>query len=571
MSRLLQTAGIICCNACWFIACMPSCMRFAIAALRPRAVQEKILKRTLRRNRRAQWLRNRLGAGQSRVCAFKALAPIDHSDIDAEIKTIADGKGNMLTEEPVLLLQPTSGSSKATKLIPYTRSLQKQFQAATGPWIACLYMRWPALLRGTHYWSISPSTPVNVPYGPVRIGFDRDTEYLSPLQSRIARFLSPLPPEISRIGDSNTFEYLNCLFLVRDRRLGFISVWHPSFLTCILEVLAKNADLIIADIRNGTISRRTGMDDALYARITRKNRPDPDRAAELAAADIAQPEHWQRIWPNLRVISCWADSGMAAAAAGLGSLFPNASLQPKGLIATEGIVSIPLGSRHRPLAITSHALEFMAVSSDVILQVHQLEKARQYRVVLTNAGGLYRYRLHDIVEVTGFFGAIPCIAFIERDNIVSDLVGEKLNIHHVEEAFRSLQEPSRFIMLAPHFSHGKPGYSVFIEQRQSCDYESVLERVEHGLMENYHYRHARSMRQLNPLSLFVIQSDAYRHYADRLVARGCCKRGDIKHMALRIETDWAAVFEGAFLQPEPCEASGGLSLQPFSGTKGGIG
>jgi hypothetical protein len=570
MSRLLRTAGIICCNVCWFIACMPSCVRFAGAALWPRAVQEKILARTLRRNRRAQWLLGRLGAGRSRVRAFKALAPIDHSDIVAEIAAIADGTRNILTGEPVLLLQPTSGSSKATKLIPYTRSLRKQFQAALGPWIACLYMRWPALFTGTHYWSISPSTPVSVPHGAVRIGFNHDTEYLSPLQSRIARLLSPLPPEICRISDNDTFEYLTCLFLVRDRRLGFVSIWHPSFLTCILEVLVKNADSIIDDIRNGTISRCTGIDDALFARIKRKNRPDPDRAAELAAAGIARPEHWQRIWPHLRVISCWADSGMAAAAAKLGSLFPDTSLQPKGLIATEGIVSIPLGSRHRPLAITSHVLEFMAVSSDVVLQAHQLEKARQYRVILTNAGGLYRYRLHDIVEVTGFFGAIPCIAFIGRDNVVSDLVGEKLNIHHVEETFRSLQEPSCFIMLAPHFLHEKPGYSVFIEQRKSCDYESVRARIEDGLMENYHYRHAMNLRQLNPLSLFVIHSDAYRRYADRLVACGC-KRGDIKHMALRIETDWADIFKGSFLQAEAGEAPCGSRAQPVSGTKGGSG
>jgi len=40
-----------------------------------------------------------------------------------------------LTEEPVLLLEPTSGSTSAKKLIPYTRGLQREFSSAIGKWL----------------------------------------------------------------------------------------------------------------------------------------------------------------------------------------------------------------------------------------------------------------------------------------------------------------------------------------------------------------------------------------------------------------------------------------------------
>ena len=42
-------------------------------------------------------------------------------------------------------------------------------------------------------------------------------------------------------------------------------------------------------------------------------------------------------------------------------------------------------------------------------------------------GGLYRYPLHDVVEVTGKVRDCPLIRFVGRDNQTSDLVGEKLS------------------------------------------------------------------------------------------------------------------------------------------------
>ena len=62
----------------------------------------------------------------------------------------------MLTADRVKLFQPTSGSSSATKLIPWTATLGREFRRGISPWLAALYRRKPALLGGTAYWSISP-------------------------------------------------------------------------------------------------------------------------------------------------------------------------------------------------------------------------------------------------------------------------------------------------------------------------------------------------------------------------------------------------------------------------------
>lgn len=49
-------------------------------------------------------------------------------------------------------------------------------------------------------------------------------------------------------------------------------------------------------------------------------------------------------------------------------------------------------------------------------------------------GGLYRYRLHDLVRVTGFYNQAPCLEFLGRDSLVSDNRGGVTNQNGVTDA-----------------------------------------------------------------------------------------------------------------------------------------
>lgn len=46
----------------------------------------------------------------------------------------------------------------------------------------------------------------------------------------------------------------------------------------------------------------------------------------------------------------------------------------------------------------------------------QVEVGKRYEVIATNSDGLWRYRLNDIVEVSGFTPAegIPLVRYVER-------------------------------------------------------------------------------------------------------------------------------------------------------------
>src|SRR6185369_1456475 len=99
------------------------------------------------------------------------------------------------------------------------------------------------------------------------------------------------------------------------------------------------------------------------------------------------------------------------------------SIQSKGLLATEAFVSIPWEAQH-PVAVMSHFFEFASANGEILL-AHELRHGETYSVIVTTAGGLWRYRLGDLVEVDGLAAATPSLRFLGRGTSVTDLCGEK--------------------------------------------------------------------------------------------------------------------------------------------------
>ena len=60
-------------------------------------------------------------------------------------------------------------------------------------------------------------------------------------------------------------------------------------------------------------------------------------------------------------------------------------------------------------------------------RLHEVAAGGEYDLVITQKGGLARYRIGDRVRVTHFHHATPALELIGRSDAVCDLVGEKLN------------------------------------------------------------------------------------------------------------------------------------------------
>ncbi|HWI60922.1 MAG TPA: GH3 auxin-responsive promoter family protein, partial [Symbiobacteriaceae bacterium] len=391
--------------------------------------QERYLLDLVRRNAGTEFGRAHGFDRIRSVADYQAAVPLStYEDYREAVTAIGAGRPGVLTAEPVLLLELTSGSTSATKQIPYTASLKADFQRAIAPWIADLYLHDRRLLRGQSYWSVSPvarrnqRTPGGLP-----IGFEDDAEYLGGIQRRLMQTLMAVPSAVRFIADMDAFRYATLLCLVRSRSLGLISVWNPTFLTLLLERLPEWLPQIAADIRAGSLTCDVPAD----VRAALVAPPDPDRAGEVLAAG---PDP-ARLWPDLRLVSCWLDANSAPYGPAIAGRFPQARLQGKGLLATEGFVSFPLvGHEGAALAVRSHFFEFLPEGGGAPALAHQLERGARYSVVLTTSGGLYRYQLHDRVKVTGYIGQCPLLRFLGKESHVSDRFGEKVNEAHVAAA-----------------------------------------------------------------------------------------------------------------------------------------
>jgi hypothetical protein len=519
-------------NTAWMWRCGSAVRTFARMTHRVAATQAGLLRNILRRNRDTRFGRRHAFDRLDDPHAYQQRVPLSaYADYTEAVARIGNGEANVLTRERVLLLEPTSGSTGAEKLVPYTASLRREFQVAVNAWIGNLLRHRPAVRRGRAYWSISPAfgrrrrTAAGIP-----IGFDDDTAYLGTAERWLAQRLLAVPGSIARLSDIEAVRYATLRHLLAAEDLALISVWNPSFLTALLAPLQEWSDRLLRDLRS-TIPRRA------------------DAVAGILRASPHISDAVPQFWPRLAVISCWTDAASARFVPELRQLFPGVEVQPKGLLATEGIVSFPLCDRPGAvLAVGSHFLEFQEAGGACRL-AHELDVAGRYRVILTTGGGLYRYQLHDEIEVVGFEQQCPLVRFLGKADRTSDLVGEKLGEPFVraaiERALDNVGARARFAMLVPVLER-PPRYRLYVQvaSRESTRPTDLAEILQAELEANPHYRYAVQLRQLGTVEVAWLddREPAERVVERRLLAKGKVA-GGIKPAALDAWTGWPELFQ----------------------------
>lgn len=524
-------------NAAWLAASVPAWQRFRRALERPEETQRGILRRLLADNAVSAYGRAH-GFGDIRSYEqFCERVPIVGYDaLEPWVARIMRGEKSVLTREPVTRLVPTSGSTGGRKLIPFTAGLQREFSAAIGPWMLDLCRTHPAVACGPAYWSISPAIPARADENSaVPIGLDDDSAYLGGVRQRLAEAAFAAPSALRFVTDIETVRYLTLLCLLRQPELRLVSVWHPSFLTLLFEALPGRWDEWVADVTNGGCRWATTLPPEVRRIVDAP--PMPRRADELRRLG---PADAHALWPRLQIVSCWGDAQAALALADLQRRLPRVVIQRKGLLATEAFVSIPFRGQH-PIAITSHFYEFADPRGAVRL-AHELRAGETYEVIVTTGGGLWRYRLGDLVEVDGCIGSTPSLRFLGRGGRVSDLCGEKLAESFVtralETACAALGCVPHFAMLAPeHNDAGYWRYTLFVEGDVPPD---LAARLDHELRANPHYALCRDLGQLGPLGHFHVARGAYEIFCQ--VGGAGRRLGDIKPQALSARSDWRAHF-----------------------------
>ena len=529
-----MTAGAAFANSLWLAGSVPAAQRFARALYQPRETQEGWLREVVRRHESSAFGRDHDFANIRTPADFARRVPVaTWDDVAPWVQRIRLGEQGVLSNDRVTHLAPTSGSSGAVKSIPFTASLQRGFDQAVCAWMCDLARQRPKLLGGRAYWSISPLTTDDSPHDS-RVthheGFADDADYLGGRSAWLVRRALAVPSDIRHVRDVQAFWRLTLLALLRSRDLRLISVWHPSFVELLVSEAEPSWLELVDAIDTGTCPWESHLPPA--GRSHWRSRANPERAAELRRIGSG---NWSQWWPELRVLSCWGEQAAESGWRRLVRQLPDVLVQPKGLLATEGVVTIPWRGL-TPLAVTSHYFEFITDQGDVI-GAHQLERGQSYEVVLTNGGGLWRYRLGDMVACSGHAHSTPTLRFLGRAGRVSDLRGEKLSEPFVATVLGALSEGEvepYYAALRPHASKESAGYELLIssEWRASTDAE-LADRVDRALSANPHYAIARRLGQLGPLRVVRVDPNTSRQQLRETSLR----LGDAKPEVLLQDTD----------------------------------
>lgn len=514
-------------NALWVASCWPGWLRFQRAAQNVEATQSALLTSYLKTNQHTDYGEHHGFAHIHTARDYSEQVPLtSYDDYVTDIARIGDGQPNVLTAAPVRMFERSSGSTAASKLIPYTATLKAEFQRGLTPWIYDLYSHMPSLYGGPAYWSITPLTDgQRFTPGGIPIGFESDSAYLGPLGKWLLDSVLAVPDSVKLLTDMDSFRRQTLLHLLRQPHLRLISVWNPTFLTLLLEALKQNWGELLDEIAQGNVEQRLA--------------PNPQRAAALRGLAPLEPES---LWPGLRLLSCWSDGPSTPYARQLQALFPNVTMQAKGLLATEAFVSFPLvGVEGSVLAVNAHFFEFLSDSGESLL-AHEVVKGQTYSVVVTTGGGLYRYQLYDMVEVVGHWLQIPCIRFLGKADHVSDWFGEKLNERFVAntltQVFAAHNITPAFALLAPE-ADGAFHYRLYLESDSAP--ETLAQTLDQALCENFHYDWCRKLGQIGPLQITQVSNGA-QAYLVACQTRGQ-KLGNIKPSLLQKTDGWASAFQ----------------------------
>jgi hypothetical protein len=505
---------------------------FENATKDPLRAQERTLLKYLKRNKDTEYGRKYDFSSIRSIEEFRSRLPLSkYGVVKAYIDRMAKGEKNILTSDEVNFFGITSGTTGEPKLIPVTEYSRDKKARLMGLWAYYLSKKHPRILEGKVFAIISPEikshTEAGIPYGP------EDGHAYNNLPA-IIKDKYVLPYEIFYINNYDA-RYYSILRIAMEHDISTIATLNPSTLVLLCERIDSLAEKIIRDIENGTLDESFDIEPDIRSSIEKKLKPNPGRARELkrilAEKGKLLPKYF---WPHLDLIECWKGGTVKVYLRELPRYFGDVDMWDFGCLSTEARSSIPVSGENADgvLAIETNFYEFIP-KEDIdkenkrLLLCDELEQGKEYLLVVTTAGGLYRYDIDDIIRVNGFFNKTPVIEFVQKGHNAVSLTGEKVYESHINEAVANAMD--EHILSLTSFSScvesgTPPRYAFLVEFASEPSSEAkkkFLLLLEEGLrLQNSEYDDTRKQFLLGHPVLKVVKKGEFERYRRARVKQG---------------------------------------------------
>ena len=375
--------------------------------------------------------------------------------------TVNIGERGIFTDETITCYAVTHDGDGRSKRIPFTEQLLSIFVSEFRELVG----------TGTVFTMLE-----SLPYHSSRLTMDIKytntvmglilTEYMAQntrSYTKSARFVTP--PELLFPKTLCDFDYVRLLFALSERDIDTVYAPNAWTLYSGTALLYRKWERLCNDIENGSLSETKDIPADIIAEINSKLYPNPERAAQLRAvferAD-GKPVLTD-IWPGLsRVIA--DGTGSFAIYQKDVSRYLGSAEYINGFLADEYSFYGTADADDINMSLEDSFFEFLPCGIDDASPcfAHELKEGEEYRVIVSNKAGLYRYMTdmnvkcvrsdansivirklcpvaYDLEVMRGLreeqlFGAVA-------------LCGEKLGITVADFTLMNTCDPARFILV----------------------------------------------------------------------------------------------------------------------------
>ena len=505
----------------------------------PVETQAKTLLKIIEKNKNTEYGKK---IGFDKICSvedFQKIVPLTtYEDYADYVDRMLDGENNLMMAAKCYRYCSSSGSVGKPKILPKSARdlfyMQSVGFAATPAcawrWFTKRGIKFPkqfgtvAILLTGH--KMKDGKMCN---GAGQVPFT----YLKP----ISRFFMTTPNDFMypENEDAVNSSYFHLRFALENRDVTYIGSMVVTLLTTMFEFLENNWELMCKDIETGTIDPSIKCPDELRKKYEKKFKPNPTRAAELRKEFEKgfDTPIGPRIWPKLMWSYGMVSSTLQFYVKKLRRYIGDAPIHNMGYAAAEGYMAMPveLDVNDAALLPKSVFFEFIPVDNpdcEKLLTIGEVEEGKKYELVVTNFSGLYRYKIEDVVRITGFYNKTPKMEFLYRNNLAMNIANEKTTTQMVDWAAAKVQEQLGITFKGYSFYDDKstePVRYMMLAEPENEISKDIIPEIEKALDQwlsesNEKYFKYRRWGMIDQPKVVLLKKDTYNDYREMLKKQG---------------------------------------------------
>ncbi|KAI3410870.1 uncharacterized protein J3R85_018300 [Psidium guajava] len=541
-------------------------------------IQGQVLREILTQNARTEYLGCFLDGRVDKELFKEKVPVVNYEDIKPYIERIANGeRSEIISSQPITELLTSSGTSGGQpKLMPSTaEDLHRKtfFYNLLVP-VMNKYIDGLDQGKGMYLLLIKPeiSTPSGLRARPVLTSYYKSDNFRNRRYNRYNVYTSPDETILCSDSKQSMYCQLLCGLVQRDEVLRVGAVFASAFLRAI-KFLEDHWRELCSNIRTGQISDWITDLGCRCSVSSILREPDPDLADSIHKE--CGGESWEgiikKIWPRTKYIEVIVTGSMAQYIPTLEFYSGGLPLISTMYASSECFFGINFKPLSKPSDVSYTLLpnmayfEFLPVenshSGETTQEVHyngnsgshpvkrtvdlvDVKLGQYYELIVTTFTGLYRYRVGDILMVTGFYNNAPQFQFVQRQNVILSIDTDKTSeadlLKAVTEA-KKLLEPLGFLLteytsypdtssLPGHYvlfwelkpKVGNNHITAVVDELMGLDGEIMEEccsRVEESL--DYVYRRCRAKdKSIGSLEIRVVRPGTFDALMDYCVSQG---------------------------------------------------